>query len=320
MMKTKLEVLREAGINTEEMLTFLLSNVDTNELVRSVKEVRDQKVLNTKNAGYVDNELSHRRWVMSKMFKMLPNFNDALDSLPFNYQFTVMQNELKTLIAMERDNDDELKIRSMFFTKEVVANILEEIYNKVVNYVDALPVYEGKKYVRFVNAKYMTPRMQRISVGRISALVFAPLEMMVRKAKASCTWKESLYAVEKFYFRMVDMPDYNSWGWNIKRIKSRTFKDAYKGNGAYYVMRDLIRFHHCTFEGMNAIESERHLNTVLYQYYAETQISGWRMFGLMKDFIKKNNFDFTAAMKAKYGREYDPNYKAKQMRNYWYGR
>ena len=44
------------------------------------------------------------------------------------------------------------------------------------------------------------------------------------------------------------------------------------------------------------------------------------MFGLMKDFIKKNNFDFTAAMKAKYGREYDPNYKAKQMRNYWYGR
>jgi hypothetical protein len=79
--------------------------------------------------------------------------------------------------------------------------------------------------------------------------------------------------------------------------KSKAWIDAYKGEGAFYTLKNLVMFHGCGIKvdkfdvryGMGAVAF---LNEKLNEYKGE----GWRMFALMKKVIADNNFDFYARM------------------------
>ena len=74
--------------------------------------------------------------------------------------------------------------------------------------------------------------------------------------------------------------------------KSKEWIDAYKGEGAFYTLKNLVMFHNCGIKvdkfdvrlGANAM---KFLNTKLDEYYKE----GWRMFALMKKVISDNGID-----------------------------
>ena len=84
--------------------------------------------------------------------------------------------------------------------------------------------------------------------------------------------------------------------------KCKEWVDAYKGEGAFYTLKNLVMFHNCGIKvGYNmvyGIEAVNVLNERLYEYKGE----GWRMFALMKKVIADNNFDFHKRMNEVYGR------------------
>lgn len=78
--------------------------------------------------------------------------------------------------------------------------------------------------------------------------------------------------------------------------KSKAWIDAYKGEGAFYTLKNLVMFHNCGINvdgrmvyGAAAVSV---LNNKLNEYKGE----GWRMFALMKKVIADNGFDFNKKM------------------------
>ena len=80
--------------------------------------------------------------------------------------------------------------------------------------------------------------------------------------------------------------------------KSQVWIDAFKGEGAYYTLKNLVMYHNCVINvnekydigaGSSAIG---YLKGALDAYKGE----GWRMFALMKKVIKDNNFNFNKRM------------------------
>ena len=86
--------------------------------------------------------------------------------------------------------------------------------------------------------------------------------------------------------------------------KCRAWIDAYKGEGAYYTLKNLIMFHNCgvmDIYGMHFLygtAAMNELNMRLKDYQGE----GWRMFAFMKKVIADNNFDFAKAMRKVYNK------------------
>ena len=98
--------------------------------------------------------------------------------------------------------------------------------------------------------------------------------------------------LKKFMSEMVKLP-YNT-------PKSKVWIDTFKGEGAYYTLKNLIMYHGCVVvvdDGyheyrMYNVDAMRELDNRLYAYRGE----GWRMFAFMKKVIKDNNFDFHKKM------------------------
>ena len=89
-----------------------------------------------------------------------------------------------------------------------------------------------------------------------------------------------------------------------KLFKDTGIFDAFKGEGAYYTLKNLIMFHDCGVE-------ELYLAPMVYGKTAMNYVShkldtyqgeGWRMFALMKKVIADNNFDFTKRMSEIYNK------------------
>lgn len=69
----------------------------------------------------------------------------------------------------------------------------------------------------------------------------------------------------------------------------KAFIDSYKGAGAYFTMRDLIKFHGCRFEGMNEQNSLTHLRMLAEEY--SSHMEGYKMLGALKEFLRYNGID-----------------------------
>ena len=83
--------------------------------------------------------------------------------------------------------------------------------------------------------------------------------------------------------------------------KSKVWIDAYKGEGAYYTLKNLIMFHDCKiYENKMASMFVEGSMCVLNDKLEEYKGEGWRMFALMKKVIEDNNFNFNDRMKEIY--------------------
>ena len=75
--------------------------------------------------------------------------------------------------------------------------------------------------------------------------------------------------------------------------KSAAWIDAYKGEGAFYTLKNLVMFHDCyievnyKYQVIRGMEAVHYLNGKLNEYKGE----GWRMFALMKKVIKDNGIN-----------------------------
>ena len=304
--KERMEKLNNAGVNTQKYFNIdLPQGLKPGSTISVVINENGQPVLVNNNdvvanqiieSGYVRNTKLHRRFVMAQMFHMLnwkshsgmfEGYTDCLNmTYGYDYTFKMMLEEIKVLSKLEVRDRESFIERSHFFTKEVVVEVLYDYVEKLKSYVDGLPVKKCKK------VPYKKIKGENIFVEDLNKKLYHPMENEIRHMKFASNYTELYKLLRDFMRGMVKLP-YNT-------VKSKAWVDAYKGEGAYYTLKNLVMFHDCAiyvdrpttyghhteavYDGPDAV---KFIKNKLDEYHGE----GWRMFALMKKVIKDNGID-----------------------------
>ena len=300
----RFEKMNAMGINTSKYFTLDLDNGTTIHLI--IDENGNPMVVNNKENdhvanqiiedGYVRNTKLHRRFVCAQMFHMLNyeswdgedcGYNACLKRMyGYDYTFKMMLDEVKVLSKLEIRDRESFEERSHFFTKNVVISVMEDYMKKLEEYINKLPNKncKGVPYKRIKGANIFNDDLNK--------RIYLPLKSHICNVRYSRSYADVHKHLSKFMRDMVGLP-YNT-------AKSKVWIDTFKGEGAYYTLKNLVMFHNCNIVSVEGIDygvnSMAYLNSRLDAYSGE----GWRMFALMKKVIADNNFDFYARMREIY--------------------
>lgn len=303
----RMNTLNKAGINTGKYFNIELPNglkagstisVQINENGEPV--IVDKIATQIIEDGYVRNTKLHRRFVMAQMFQMLnyvsydgqeSGFDAALrNHYGYDYQFKMMLEEVKVLSKLEVRDFDTFKERASFFTREVIAETCNDYVKKLEAHIEKFKTYNCK------GVPYKKVCGVNIFCEDLGKKVYMPLRFLIHKIKTARNYTELYKTLSEFKRKMIGI-SYNT-------PKCKMWVDAYKGEGAYYTLKNLIMFHNCgvtDIYGMHFLygtAAMNELNMRLKDYQGE----GWRMFAFMKKAIADNNFDFTKAMSKVYNK------------------
>ena len=292
----RMNKLNDMGINTGKYFTVNLDNgtkvtliIDENGNPTKVDGVIANGIIED---GYVRNTKLHRRFVMAQMFQGLnyvswdkkrTGYNEWLKNFGIKYEFEMMLEEIRVLGKLEERDRETFVERAHFFTKDVIEKTMVDYVQELEKHINSLPSKNCK------GVPYKRIKGNNIFVVDIDKKVYAPLRNDIHRIKYARNYNEIYKIVKNFMKKMVPV-SYNT-------PKSKAWIDAYKGEGAFYTLKNLVMFHGCGIKvsaydvryGMNAVAF---LNEKLSEYKGE----GWRMFVLMKKVIADNNFDFKARM------------------------
>lgn len=294
----RMEKLNAMGISTGKYFTVDLENgtkihliIDENGNPQMVDDPIMSQIIED---GYVRNTKLHRRFVMAQMFHMLNyvsydgeyrGYNDCLKrNYGYDYTFKMMLEEVRVLSKLEVRDKESFDERSHFFTKEVVVAVLEDYLEKLKKYVEGLPDRNCK------GVPYKKIKGINVFVEDLDKKIYSPVRQVILNIKYVKTYHLMYRYLGTFMAKMIKLP--------YDTPKSKEWIDAYKGEGAYYTLKNLVMYHNCFIEitpkydvgyGYDSIS---YLRAALDVYKGE----GWRMFALMKKVIADNNFNFDKRM------------------------
>ena len=297
----RMEKLNAMGISTGKYFTVALENgtqvhliIDENGNPKKVDDVICNQIIED---GYVRNTKLYRRFVMAQMFEALnyvswdrkrTGYNEWLKNFGIKYQFEMMLEEIRVLGKLQERDAETFLERSNFFTREVVVKTMEDYIEKLKAHINSNKTYMCK------GIPYKKVKGKDIFVEDLDKKIYAPMRSDIYKVKFAHNYNEIYRALRNFMNKMVTIP--------YTTTKCKEWIDAYKGEGAYYTLKNMVMFHNCGimvgYKMVYGIEAVKVLDEKLYKYKGE----GWRMFALMKKVIADNNFDFNKRMNEIYGK------------------
>ena len=295
----RMNKLNESGVNVGKYFTVNLENGTSIHLIidehGNPVKVDDTIANNIIEDGYVRNTKLHRRFVMAQMFQGLnyvswdkkrTGYNAWLKNFGINYEFEMMLEEIRVLSKLEERDRDTFIERSHFFTKDVIAKTMEDYVVELKNHIDKLPTKKCK------GVPYKRIKGNNIFVVDIEKKVYAQFSIDICRVKYASNYNELYKIVKNFMSKMMVLP--------YGTPKSRAWIDAYKGEGAFYTLKNLVMFHGCGVEVNGHMVYGAVAVTVLNKRLNEYHGEGWRMFALMKKVIADNKFDFKKRMEEIY--------------------
>ena len=287
--------MNEMGVNTSKYFTIDLENGGKVHLIidenGNPKKVDDPIATQIITDGYVRNTKLHRRFVMAQMFHGLnfrsydgrrEGYNEWLKRFGIKYEFDMMLEEIRVLGKLEDRDVSTFLERSHFFTKDVVTQTMKDYVSELKNYVDRLPNKNCK------GVPYKRIKGRDVFVEDLQKKVYSPFERDINRLRYASNYNEMYRIVRNFISQMIHLP-YNT-------PKSKAWIDAYKGEGAFYTLKNLVMFHGCGIMVDRKMVYGAAAGSVLNSRLREYKGEGWRMFALMKKVIKDNNFDFYKRM------------------------
>ena len=291
--------LNEMGINTGKYFTVNLDNgtkihliIDENGNPVKVEDTVANQIIED---GYVRNTKLHRRFVMAQMFQGLNyksyngeylGYNEWLKRHSLGYAFDMMLEEIRVLGKLEERDRDTFVERAHFFTKDVITKTMEDYIEELKKHIDTLPNKNCK------GVPYKRIKSTNIFVVDIDKKVYAPLRWDINRIKYASNYNEIYKIVKNFMRNMISLP--------YSTPKSKAWIDAYKGEGAFYTLKNLVMFHDCGIEVNGHMVYGAAAVSVLNKRLNEYRGEGWRMFALMKKVIADNGFDFSARLREIY--------------------
>lgn len=294
--KKRIEALKAAGVDVSGLFAMQTGDVARMEDgVLAVVPDDDPIYSAILESGTIPDRRLFRRWVMAQMFHLLTgtynNFTENLRAKGVDYQWRVLEEELKAQRKLYRDDKENFSERNRWFNKSVVVSMCNHYLKSLFKYVGHLK----KKKCKGVPYVTVSGRGD-IFVTDLDSKVFMPIQKAIHIIQNS-TSPDSLYIAylkfKKAYVRVRSMK------------MDSCFIDAYKGVGAYYTMKNLVLFHDCVFINevakkakrkykMTQYESMNYLADKACEYAADSE--GWRLFGVMKKLLEDNNIDIKAKM------------------------
>ena len=303
----RMEKLNAMGINTGKYFTVNLPDglAKNSTITLAINEDGKYTVINADDLianqiiedGYVRNTKLHRRFVMAQMFQALnykswyrneEGYNAWLKNHNIKYAFDMMLEEIKVLAKLEVRDEESFLERSSFFTKEVIVKTMEDYISKLEARIDSQRTYKCK------GVPYKKIKGRDMFVADLEKKIYAPMRRDIYRVNFARNYMEIYKAVSDFTKKMIALP------WETP--KSRVWMDAYKGEGAFYTLKNLVMFHNCGIEVNGRMVYGAAAVSVLNKRLIEYKGEGWRMFALMKKVIADNNFDFKARMNEIYGK------------------
>jgi len=291
----RMEKLNARGVSTSKYFTVDLEDgtkihliIDANGNPVKVEDTIANSIIED---GYVRNTKLHRRFVMAQMFHMLnyksydgrrEGYNEALKMRGLKYSFDMMLEEIRVLGKLEARDTATFIERSHFFTKDVIAQTMTDYVEELKKYVETIPNKNCK------GVPYKRIKGNNIFVADLQKKVYSPLEREINRLKYATNYNEMYKVVREFMRDMINLP-YNT-------PKSKAWIDAYKGEGAFYTLKNLVMFHGCGIMVDRKMVYGAAAVSVLNKRLVEYKGEGWRMFALMKKVIADNNFNFEIAM------------------------
>ena len=293
--KERMNKLNAMGVNTGKYFTVNLDNgtkvtliIDENGNPKKVEDIIANQIIED---GYVRNTKLHRRWVMAQMFQGLnyvsydkkrTGYNEWLKNFDIKYEFDMMLEEIRVLGKLEERDRETFLERAHFFTKDVIMKTMEDYIVELGKHIDAMPEKKCKK------VPYKRINGDNIFVVDIDKKIYAPLRSEICTMKYAANYNQIYTIVRNFMSKMISVP--------YSAAKSKAWIDAYKGEGAFYTLKNLVMFHGCSIKVDNKFVYGAAAMSVLNKRLNEYQGEGWRMFALMKKVIKDNGFDFNKRM------------------------
>lgn len=265
----KLAMLEALGFDTS--MYNVVINGNKVEITGIAHQVVEDKQIENK---------AFRRWIAAQTFKMLdPSFSwgtrkqgwDAYlrNHYAYDYQFTMLAEELKTLAKLENRDKTEFEERSNFFTKGVVVATCKDYINKFTKY------YNIKKDK---NGVCKLQRYGKVDKEQFNAIKEEMYDI-VNDINDAKSYGDIYTCFEKF------MKAYNKLPFDT--AKCSAWKEAFKGSGAYYTLKNIILYHGVLLDGCRTKdESMEMLNELLGLYHGNV----WKFHYLLKDTIAINNF------------------------------
>ena len=318
----RITAMKEAGILTgnfyamdvPEGATIIVATADGKQIKYDREGNRvDEFLKKIKDTGFIKEDPHFRRWVMAQTFDILEYGGSMAKYIKRNkggyiYQFEQTLRELEAIAKMSPGT--KRKEREQFFTTGVVIGLCKDYLQKLHEYIEKLPM----KKCKGVPYKSIKSRGD-IFCKNIEGAVFMPLESsLMRIENTAKVYRTSttviLPAFREFIKNIVkfDMDDLDLCS---------AWLSAYKGAGAYYTLMGLIKFHGCRVykhEGYRwscnnkvtkldladsiAAVKEKAKEINEGSWFAEKE---WYMlYGMLKEVIEDNKFDFREKMKEVY--------------------
>lgn len=295
----KIEALRNAGYDMDKY--------DYAELVvLTPKEMDDAK--NIVEDKQLDNKKLFRRWVTAQTFRMLnsKSYNvktkrweygwDAYlrNNYAYQYQFTMMLEELRVMNKLAARDKDAFKERAHFFKKSVVIATCNDYIAKLRKYIEENAKTEVKTHYKSHNEKTIEvvryvyiKGYGKIYLCAVDGAIFNNLLDIIKEMKCVDSYAELYTLLKMFMSKMIKLP--------FDTPKCKEWKDAFKGIGAYETLKNLILFHDVLLRDCTSkARSFEKLQDCLPKYDGE----GWRFHAMLKDTIKLNNFDLQKSIAA----------------------
>lgn len=300
----RMENLKANGIDTSKYFTVNLPNglAKNSTITLTINENGEYAIVNTSEnndpilneiieSGYVRNTKLHRRFVMAQMFSMLnyvsytgeySGYNDCLKKM-YGYEYTLkmMLEEVRVLSKLEVQDTESFKERSHFFNKTVIIAVMEDYLNKLIEYVDKLPIHKCK------GVPYKRIKGKDIFVSDFDKKIYFQIREYISYIRLARNYATIYRVLSNFMNKknIIKLP--------YGTPKSKEWIDAYKGAGAFYTLKNLVLFHDCGIitEPYGVVvrkgDAMDYLNRKLDEYQGEY----YRMFALMKKVIEDNGIN-----------------------------
>ena len=298
----RIEALRAAGVDVSGF--FAMTGANGGESVAALKEGKltilsdDDPIYDAIiEGGDVYNWKLARRWVMSQMFHMLANeggkkngmykrsITDQIRRKGYDYMWKQIEEELHAQMKMYKNGDMEnFNDRNHWFNKDVLAAMIEDYRYQLHLYVKhecKVKECKGVPYKRICG--------ENVFVDDIKKKVFEPIEMMKNGALNAKNPSQLEHVIRRFN----EIRKTRSWN----PRQSAAWLDAYKGAGAFFTMQNLIRYHKCRFVDSDGSRLDKTSSYhTLVGYAMDYTGEGWRMIGLLRQFLEDNGIDIEKKM------------------------
>lgn len=310
--------LNANNINTGNFFAFDVPEGATIVVVtpdgKQVKYTRDGKPVEdelkkVRDIGYIREDPGFRRFVMAQTFRILYSGLSVeryiLERRGYFYQYEQTLEELEAICKLPLGSKArEMRVR--FFDKFVVHSLCRSFINDLRGYIGHLPV-RYPECRGYVECKAI-PRHGYVPVKDIEGLIFHRLEEATELIRKSVSYEDLHFLYGKFFKDANETPfwkrlkNVSLWSTAPRLHLNSDWVSAYKGAGAYYTLQNLIKFHDCrVFEDGRFLSLEESLAELERKTDSLVYTRDWyKLYGMMKEVIAANDFDFRKAMEERY--------------------